>query len=205
MATRNIRKAAKRTTSKKAPGKKKAAARRTAARASPAKRPARKKAAARPRALTPEALARKIVKGAQDPSKLVIEELYADACRSWEPGSADPAVGHEGIRAKLAFWEQFQDSTRAVWQAKSVFVRRNAICIEWEALLFARDGREIRFPEVAIHQIRGGKIVDERYYYDSALLAPPPAEPVAPQPRATRTAPVPAPDPTGPEPDPLDL
>ena len=205
MATRSIRKAAKRTSSKKAPGKKRAAAGKTAARARPAKSPARKKAAARPRALTPEALARRIVKGAQDPSKLVIEELYADGCCSWEPGSADPAVGHEGIRAKLASWEQFQDSARAVWQAKSVFVRRNAICIEWEAQIFARDGREIRLPEVAIHQIKGGKIVDERYYYDSAVLAPPAAGPVAPQPRSARTPPLPAPEPTGPEPDPLDL
>ena len=202
MATRRTGKTVKRTTTKAA-GKKAAARNPRGAKAKAVKKAPRKKAAARAKALTPEALARKIVKGAQDPSKLVIEELYAEECRSWEPGGTQPAVGHDGIRTKLAFWEGFQDSARAVWEAKNVFVRRNTVCIEWEAQLFTRDGREIRFSEVAIHQLKGGKIADERYYYDRAALAPPAAEPRAPEPQLA--PPPPAPEPTGPEPDPLDL
>jgi len=201
MATR---KTAKRTTKKALP--KKAAARKgPAAKAKAVRKAPAKKAAARAKAPTPEALARRIVKGAQDPSKLVIEELYAEECRSWEPGRAEPSVGHEGIRAKLASWEEFQDGARAEWDAKNVFVSRNTICIEWEAKLFPQDGREVLFSEVAVHQIKGGKIVDERYYYDPALLMPPAEAPVAPERRVARPPPVPAPEPTGPEPDPIDL
>ena len=36
-----------------------------------------------------------------------------------------------------------------------------------------RDGRTVQLTEVAVHEIKDGKIQSERYYYDPSALAPP--------------------------------
>lgn len=205
MATR---KASKGKTAQKSPARKKAA-RRTAAR----KKPARKKASARPKTPTAEAIARKIVRATKDPSKLVVEDLYAEDCVSEEAGGGEPAVGHEAIKAKNAFWEEFQDSSKTVWTPKNTFTKKNLICIEWQADVAARDGRSLTLQETAIHELRGGKIVRERYYYDPSVIGPPAeeaAEPPAPTPEPPKPAVQPAAPSvptagTGPDPDPIDL
>lgn len=167
--------------------------------ASPRRKAARKKAA-RAKTPTAEAIARKIVRAAKKPGKVATEELYAENCVSWEPNQADPAIGHEGRRTKDAYWEEFQDSARAVWNPKNVFIKKNKICIEWDAEIHTRDGRVVRMEEVAVHELKGGKIVNERFYFDPRRLAPPAKEPPAPQPAAA--APV---EPGRPKVDPIDL
>jgi ketosteroid isomerase-like protein len=193
--------AARKAASKK--GTKKATRPAAKSKASPRKKPARKKAPARAMTPTAEAVARKIVRATQHPGKVATEDLYAENCVSWEPNQADPAIGHEGRRSKDAGWEEFQDSARAVWKPKNVFIKRNTICIEWDAEIHTRDGRVVRMEEVAVHELKGGKIVSERYYFDPGRLAPPAAEPPAPQ--AAAPAPPEPPEPKGPKVDPIDL
>ena len=190
--------AARKRTTRKATAKK-APAKKAAGRKAPARKKTAAKKAARPKALTPEGLARKIVRVMQDPSKRVVEELYAEECQSFEPTQPEPALGHEGLREKNAGWESFQDSAKAKWNAKNVFIKRNTICIEWEAEIHPREGRKFAFQEVAVHETKGGKIVSERFYYNPAQLGGPaaPAEPARPRPVLE--------EPTGPQPDPLDL
>lgn len=117
-----------------------------------------------------EALARKIIRAATDPSK--IRELYTPDCSSVEAGG-DAAHGYEGLEKKLAQWEQMQKGVR--WKARHVFLGKNIISIEWDAEVTLNDGRTVNFPEVAIHEIKGGRIARERYYYNPMALMPPPS------------------------------
>jgi ketosteroid isomerase-like protein len=63
-----------------------------------------------------------------------------------------------------------QKGTR--WKARNIFTGRNVICIEWDAEVTLRDGRVVKLPEVAIHEIAGGKIARERYYYNPLAFTP---------------------------------
>jgi len=36
-----------------------------------------------------------------------------------------------------------------------------------------RDGRTVKLPEIAVHEIKNGKIQNERFYYNPMALAPP--------------------------------
>ena len=194
MATR---KATKRSTSRTAPkGRKKTARKASPRRKVTAKRASKggKKVAAkaRPKIATPEAVARKIVRMTKDHTKFDLEDLYAEDCVSQEPNQPEPALGHEGLRAKNEFWESFQDSSKADWTAKNIFIKGNTICIEWEAKIVTRDGRSLTLKEAAVHEVKGGKIVAERYYFDSGALQPA-AAPARPDPVPTPRPQQPAP------------
>ena len=168
----------KKASRKKAPARKKAS-KKTAARKKTrpasqkaARRPAGKKAAA-PRLSAIEALARKIVQVTMgDPSQLSLADLYADGATSTE-ASGDTAVGFAGLEEKARQWERMQE--RTVWRARNVLVNPNTICIEWDAEVKLRDGRVVSLQETAVHDVREGKIVAERYYYNPMALAPPQA------------------------------
>jgi hypothetical protein len=122
-----------------------------------------------------EALARKIVRATVDPSKFKVEDFYAEGCRSCE-AAGPPVEGLEGLRRKNQMWEQMQE--RSTWRARHVLVKGNTIAIEWEAQVKLRGGPTLPFVEVAVHEVKGGKIVSERYYYDPAQLRPPERPPV---------------------------
>lgn len=196
-ARKSTKRARKRSARKQAPGKGAPGARKKAARKA-ARKPARPRKAA-PRTPTAEAVARRIVRATQNPARMSIPELYTEDCISVEPGDADPAVGHAGIEGKYAFWEQLQDGSKTRWTARNVFVKRNTVCIEWDAEVALRgDGRVVRLQEIAVHELKGGKIARERYYYDPSVLGTGAA---APEPEPPR----PAVEPGRPPVDPLDL
>jgi len=134
-----------------------------------AKAPAR---AAKPKAAAGSALAafaRKIVRATQDPSLLDLREFYAEGCVSREStGNVD--TGFAGLEAKNKRWEAMQE--RSEWKARKVWTDGDAICIEWDATVHMRDGRVVPFAEIAVHEVRDGKIVAERYYYNPMALAP---------------------------------
>ena len=181
----------------KAPARVKSAPKKEAARAA-------KRGAAKPARKTPtvDAVARRIVRATVDPSKFNLAELYAEDCSSTEPG-APAFVGLEALQGKMAMWEQMQEGT--TWRARNVFIKGNTIGIEWEADVKLRGGPTVRFEEVAIHEVKGGKIVSERYYYDRAQIAPPAEEPPPPVEPEEPDEPEQPPEPEFPPPDPLDL
>ncbi len=131
---------------------------------------ARKKAAALPAKQGLDALARKIIRATVDPSKFSIQELYTADCESVE-ASGDTDRGHEGIQKKLQRWEQMQKGVQ--WKARNVFLGKGVICIEWDADVTLNDGRTVKLPEVAVHEVKGGRIARERYYYNPMALMPP--------------------------------
>ncbi len=151
-----------------------------------------------------ESVARKIVRVTKNLSQLKLADLYSESCSSIEPGPGEPVVGLEALDQKLAFWMSIVE--QQTWKPRNVWIKGNTIAIQWDADLKFKDGRSVAFEEVAIHEVRGGKIVSERYYYDPSVLAPPPEE-LAPEPfiKTRRTGPDPT-LPTGSPPlDPIDL
>ncbi len=151
-----------------------------------------------------ESVARKIVRVTKNLSQLKLADLYSESCSSIEPGPGEPVVGLEGLDQKLASW--MSSVEQQTWKPRNVWIKGNTIAIQWDAELKFKDGRSVAFEEVAIHEVRGGKIVAERYYYDPSVLAPPPEE-LAPEPpiKTRRTGPDPTPPAGSPPLDPIDL
>ena len=138
--------------------------------------PAKKKAAPKQAAASGiEAVAKKIVRLTQVPSFGAAEmrALYNPDCTSTEAGG-NSVTGYAGLEEKLKGWDQMQSGT--TWKAKNVWTGRNTVCIEWDATVNVRDGRTVRLHEIAIHEIKNGKIQSERFYYNPAALAPPPQQ-----------------------------
>jgi ketosteroid isomerase-like protein len=128
-----------------------------------------KRAAARKRTAAPslDALARKIIRMTQVPSfgDAELRALYHEDAASQE------AAGWSGLTEKNERWSRMQSG--ATWVARRFWVGPDTICIEWDARVTLRDGRTVNLPEIAVHEIRDGKIQNERFYYNPLLLAPP--------------------------------
>ena len=115
------------------------------------------------------ALARKIVRATREPERFDLRDLYAEGAVSRE-ASGDVATGFAELEAKLARWDSMQERTE--WTPRKVFAEGDSICIEWDATVWTRDGRVVPLAEVAVHDIRDGKIVSERFYYNPRVFAP---------------------------------
>jgi ketosteroid isomerase-like protein len=163
------------------PAGKKAARRAPARKGSPAvkakkKSPAAKakKSPAAKKAAAPslEELARKIVRLTQVPQfgPAQIRELYNPDATSVE-ASGQTARGYAGLDEKMRGWDQMQTST--VSKPRNVWTGPSSICIEWDLAVSMRDGRKVNLREIAVHEIKNGKIQTERYYYNPTELAPP--------------------------------
>jgi hypothetical protein len=137
-----------------------------------AKRAPKKKGAKKAAASSLDALARKIVRLTQKPdfSPKDLSTLYTEDCSSTE-ASGQISLGLDGLEDKLKAWEQMQSGT--IWKATNIWVGPTSICIEWDATVTTRDGRTVKLPEVAVHEIKNGKIQKERFYYNPMALAPP--------------------------------
>jgi len=196
-----------------APPSKTVAPKTAAAKAAPAKAAAPKLAtpSAAPRLAAPkprepkprdrhtvaQALAQRILKlTASDTVDAHLSELYTEDCVSRE-ADGTTVEGLDALTEKMELWSSMAESTSM--RARHVVVQEELIVIEWEGTVKMRDGREALLCEIAVHELRGGKIAAERYYYDPSTLAPPTA----------RAAPEPLPSvnpPRGTPPlDPLDL
>jgi ketosteroid isomerase-like protein len=151
--------------------KKRSAKKRPAKKASRAKSK-KKGGAKKPAAGGLASLARKMLRMTQLPNfgEAEIRALYAEDCIS-EEGTGQVDRGHSGLAAKGKRWEQMQSGTK--WNARNVWVGPKTVCIEWDATVNLRDGRTVRLREIGVHEIKGGKIQNERFYYNPLVLAPP--------------------------------
>jgi ketosteroid isomerase-like protein len=138
-------------------------------RAKPVRKGAKKPIAAKGASI--EALARRIVRATSLPD-FPLRELYAEDAVS-EEATGDVSRGLAGLEDKLKRWEGMQSGTK--WNARNVWCRGRTICIEWDADVTMRDGRTVKLREIGVHEIRGGKIAAERFYYNPMQLAPAPA------------------------------
>ena len=94
--------------------------------------------------------------------------LYAENIESKEANNP-ASVGLEAIKQKFAMWRGMVSD--AAFTPRSVVVDGNTIMIEWEGrVTLAASGRVAELNEVAVHEIAGGKIVKERFFYDPSVL-----------------------------------
>ncbi len=137
-----------------------------------------------------ELLAKRLVRITNDLAHEDLAEIYAEDCVSIESGHGPEVIarGLHEIEEKHASWQSRVE--QAHWTARNVFAKRNTICIEWQAELKLSDGRVVNLDEVAIHEVKGGKITSERFLYDPALLFDPiPEAPVSPVPVVSEPVP----------------
>ncbi len=97
-----------------------------------------------------------------------IERFYADGATMQENRQL-PTVGKA---ANLARELAFGDSVERWHQvtARSIAVDGNQVLIEWVFEYTTREGQRITMEEVAQQTWRDGKIVRERFFYDTATL-----------------------------------
>jgi len=95
-------------------------------------------------------------------------DIYADDVESIEMNQ--PAtVGLDAIRQKLEGWNNMVSNPK--FTAKNVWVDGNTIIVEWVGdVTLNASGKQATLREIAIHEIKGGKIQRERYYYDPQAL-----------------------------------
>jgi len=119
-----------------------------------------------------ESLAEKIVRMSQLPhfGPAEVRELYHSDAVSVE-ANGNTSEGHAALDEKMKGWHAIM--LRMVSTPRNVWTGGNTICIEWDSTVTMRDGRSVQLQETAVHEIRNGKIVRERYYYNPAVLAPP--------------------------------
>jgi len=94
--------------------------------------------------------------------------LYRDDIESKEANN--PAShGIEAIKQKFAMWRGMVSDS--AFTPRSVVADGNTIVIEWEGrVTLSASGRVAELNEVAVHEIVGGKIAKERFYYDPSVL-----------------------------------
>lgn len=113
-------------------------------------------------------IARSIVTATSVADEKRMLSLYADSIESEEAGQL-PTYGIEAIKQKNEQWGKMVSDAR--WHARNLWADGQTVIIEWEAQLTLRPGgRKVLFREIAVHEVRGGKIVRERYYYDPSIL-----------------------------------
>lgn len=115
-------------------------------------------------------LARRIIEITAANDDKAIFDLYADDVESAEMNM--PAmVGIDAIRQKLEGWHSMVSDPK--FTATNVWVDGNNIIIEWIGdVTLTATGKRAQLREIAVHEIKNGKIARERYYYDPAALQP---------------------------------
>ena len=156
MATRKRKKASR--SVKRSSGRKPAARKRGGA-----------KPKARPGGADLRAFARRIVAVTQSNDDEATLALYAADVESTEQGQA-PTRGLDSIRQKFAGWRSMVSD--AHFEPRRVCVDGNTIVIEWVGdVTLSASGKRAQLHEVAIHEIRDGKIAREAYFYDPSALS----------------------------------
>ena len=147
---------------------------RTAATKRTAKRPAKRATATRrasggSRNDAMRALAQRIIDVTIADEDAAILALYAEDVESTEAGQP-PMVGLDALRSKLAGWRSMVTDTS--FEPRRVVVDGNVIVVEWVGrVTLAASGRQAELHEVAVHEIRDGKIAREAFFYNPAALA----------------------------------
>lgn len=113
-------------------------------------------------------IARSIVTATSVMDERRMLSLYSDSIESQEMGEA-PTYGIEALKKKMERFGKRVSSQR--WHARNLWVDGQTVIVEWEAQLTLRpSGRKVLLNELAIHEIRNGQIVRERFYYDPRVL-----------------------------------
>ncbi len=95
-------------------------------------------------------------------------DLYAEGVESEEVGSGQIYRGIANVEDKLRAW--MKAHPEAIYHPAGLWCDGQTIVIDWEISLRSK-GRKVVLRELALHEIRAGKINRERFYYDPKVLA----------------------------------
>lgn len=95
---------------------------------------------------------------------------YADNVESEEVhAGSHPIHGIEALKTKVENWNKRVSDSR--WHACNLWCDGQTVIIEWQAQLALKPGgKKVFHRELAVHEIRNGQIVRERFYYDPTSL-----------------------------------
>lgn len=97
-----------------------------------------------------------------------IEEFYGEAAvmqENRQPPTVGRAANLERERAFAASVDRWHEV-----RARAVAVDGDQVSIEWVFDYTTKDGQRIRMEEIAQQRWQDGRILHERFYYDSAAL-----------------------------------
>jgi ketosteroid isomerase-like protein len=102
-----------------------------------------------------------------------LQEFYADEATMQENGNSPRAglkklVEHE--RGVMGAFKEIRTLPVKTW-----IVDGDYVVINWVFEFTRADGARFRMDELALQRWRGDRVVEERFYYDPAQLAAPPA------------------------------
>jgi ketosteroid isomerase-like protein len=97
-----------------------------------------------------------------------IERFYADGAIMQENRQPHTVGKAANLARELAFGDTVERWHEVT--ARSIAVDGDQVLIEWVFEYTTREGQRIRMEEVAQQTWRDGKIVRERFFYDSATL-----------------------------------
>lgn len=96
-------------------------------------------------------------------------EKYYDENVAMQENLGAPTVGlAANLDRERAFYGSLQ---KLQFKAASVLIEGNRAVINWVFDFTAADGKEFHMDQVAIQAWRNGKLVHERFIYDTATLA----------------------------------
>jgi ketosteroid isomerase-like protein len=94
--------------------------------------------------------------------------LYAADVISEEVATGEKVRGLDRLEEKVSLPADLR--RQADWSVRNLWCEGQTIVVEWEARLPPERPGSPRIPlrEIAIHEVRNGKIVRERFYYDAS-------------------------------------
>lgn len=113
-------------------------------------------------------IARAIVTSTSVGNEKRMRSLYAGDVVSEEVATGEKVRGLDRLEEKVSLPADLR--RRADWSVRNLWCDGQTIVVEWEARLPAERPGSPRIPlrEIAIHEVRNGKIVRERFYYDAS-------------------------------------
>ena len=95
------------------------------------------------------------------------EKYWADDVVSLEPMPGDMAriQGKAGVRAKGEWW--YANHEIHAVEVEGPYVNGDQFVVRFKMDLTPKGGERIRMDEVGLYTVKGGKIVEERFFYAS--------------------------------------
>jgi hypothetical protein len=120
---------------------------------------------------SPEVLARFIAKVESNEHAEAIEQFYS-ANASMQENDKPPRVGRDGLvaRARKILARMRTVRSKCI---HPVFVNGDYVVIRWLFEFESLEGAKTRMDELAYQRWEGDQVVEEKFFYDPAQVAPP--------------------------------
>lgn len=96
-----------------------------------------------------------------------IEELYADNITSYEPKGSPMELteGKEAVKGKTDYWYSTVEEVHS-GEVSDPVVAGNHFSVSMKMDVTYKEGGRVPMEEVAVYQVKDGKIVSEQFFYN---------------------------------------